>query len=184
MDHRIVLAVVLISTSAVFATADGVYLHLYKYRLFARADSRTEHWTHSIRALMFGPIVYLLFAHPYAGVVLWATLGLVVVDFGVQSWDVLVERGSRATLGGLTPVEYWIHVAAITTHVAAVTLILVTRPDGAWSLSAGTVAPGPWPSLAHWTALAIAPGAVGLGVLHLGLMHPRFRRGPDAGAAA
>ena len=175
MDHRLVVAALLIDLSATIAIVDGVYLHLYKYRLYARPDSVTEHLTHTLRAVLFAPMIYLLFGRCFAGPVLWATLALVLVDFAIQSWDVLVERASRGSLGGLTSLEYWVHVAAITTHVAAVTLVLAARPPAAWSLSAPAVLPGEWPAIAHWSALGLVPGAAGLAVLHLWLLQPRYR---------
>ena len=175
MEHQLVIAALLIDLSATIAIVDGAYLHLYKYRLYARSDSRLEHATHTARAVLFGPMVYLLFARCFAGAVLWATLALVLVDFAIQSWDVLIERASRSGLGGLSSLEYWIHVATITTHVAAVTLVLAARPAEAWSLSAPAVLPVAWPVIARWSALGLVPGAAGLAVLHLWLAQARYR---------
>ncbi|MGE5183526.1 MAG: hypothetical protein ACM31C_15750 [Acidobacteriota bacterium] len=175
MDHHLLVAALLIDLSATIAIVDGLYLHLYKYKLYARRDSVTEHLTHTLRAVLFGPMIYLLFGRCFAGAVLYATLAIVLVDFAIQSWDVLVERASRSSLGGLSSFEYWIHVAAITTHVAAVTLVLAARPAEAWSLSAPTVLAVEWPAIARWSALGLLPGAVGLAVLHLWLLRPRYR---------
>lgn len=175
MNHQLIAAALLLDLSATIALVDGAYLHLYRYRLYARAASRTEHVTHTARAVVFAPMIYLLFGRCFAGAVLWATLAIVLVDFAIQSWDVLVEGASRASLGGLSSLEYWIHVATITTHVAAVTLVLAARPPGAWSLSAPAVLPVAWPAIAHWSAIALIPGAAGLAVLHLWLLLPRYR---------
>ena len=169
------IATVLIALSATVAIADGIYFHLIRYRLYARRDSVTEHLTHTLRAVLFGPMIYLLFGRCFGGLVLWGTVAVVIADFVIQSWDVFVERTSRHSLGGLSSLEYWIHVAAITTHVAAVTLVLSARPDAAWSLSAPTIMPGAWPAIARLTALALVPGALGLAVLHLWLLQPRYR---------
>lgn len=175
MDYRIVIAALLIDLSAGVAIIDGLYFHIYKYKLYARAESFTEHWTHTLRALMFGPMVFLLFAHRFGGKLLWAALLLVLVDFAVESWDVLIERDSRAALGGLTPLESWIHAASITTHIAAVTLVLSARSAAAWSASAPSVMPGAWPWVARLTVLALVPGAIALAALHLWLLQPRYR---------
>jgi hypothetical protein len=175
MDHRLVIAALLIDLSATVAIVDGLYLHLYKYRLYARRGSVTEHMTHTLRAVLFAPMIYLLFGRCFGGPVLFAALAMVVVDFAIQSWDVLVEQASRRSLGGLTSFEYWIHVLAITTHVAAVTLVLAARPAAAWSLDAPAVMPGGWPAIARFSALGLVPGAVCIAVLHLWLLQPRFR---------
>lgn len=181
MNERILAAVLLIDVSALVGIVDGLYFHLYKYKLYAHAASRREHWTHTLRAILFAPIVLLLFALDVGGVALWAATALLLVDFAIESWDVLIEGDSRATLGGLTPLESWIHVASITTHVAAVTLVLAAKPAGAWGLSAPSLLPGAWPAIARWTALLLVAGGVGLAGLHLWLLQPRYR---DRGAAA
>lgn len=175
MSHQLILAALLIDLSATVAIVDGVYLHLYRYRLYAHPASRTEHATHTARAVLYAPMIYLLFGRCFAGAALWGALAIVLVDFAIQSSDVLVERASRSALGGLSSGEYWIHVASITTHVAAVTLALAARPAGAWSLAAPSVLPVAWPAIARWSALGLLPGAVGVAVLHLWLLQPRYR---------
>lgn len=182
VNDRITIAVVLIALSATVAIADGVYFHLIKYKLYARRESIAEHLTHTLRAVLFGPMIYLLFGRCFGGLALWGALGMVLVDFAIQSWDVLIERTSRSVLGGLSSLEYWIHVVAITTHVAAVTLVLAARPASAWSTSAPTVMPGAWPAIARFATLGLVPGATGLALLHLWLLRPRYR--DPAGRAA
>lgn len=184
MDYRIVIAALLMDLSAGVAIIDGLYFHIYRYKLYARPDSLTEHWTHTLRALLFGPMVFLLFARRFGGTLLWAALLLVLVDFAVESWDVLIERDSRVTLGGLTPLEYWIHVASITTHIAAVTLVLAARSAAAWSPAAPSVMPAAWPWVARMTVLALVPGAIGMAALHLWLLQPRYRNAAAARAAS
>lgn len=184
MEHRVVAAALLMDLSASVAIVDGVWFHLYKYRLFARPESRTEHWTHTLRAILFVPMVWLLFARDVAGAALWAAAALVLVDFVVESWDVLIERDSRKTLGGLTPAESWIHVGSLTTHVAAVTLLLAAKPAGAWGLSAAAGAAAAWPWLARATALLLGAGGVGMAALHLWLLQPRYRDAAAAGASS
>lgn len=180
MDDRIAVAALVMGLSALVATSDGLYFHLYKYRLYARPECLSEHRTHTIRAVLFGPMVYLLFARDFGGRWLWATVALLAIDFGVQSWDVLIERDSRASLGGLTSLEYWIHVLSVTSHVAAVTLVLASKPAQAWSLAAPSVGAGTWPALAPMVALLLVPSAAGVGALHLWLLQPRYRDAQSA----
>lgn len=106
MNPRIMIAALLIALSATVAIVDGVYFHLIKYKLYARRESITEHLTHTLRAVLFGPMIYLLFGRCFGGLALWAALALAILDFAIQSWDVLIERTSRSSLGGLSSLEY------------------------------------------------------------------------------
>lgn len=175
MEGRIVAACVLIELFALVAMADGVYYHLYKFRLFARPESIREHFTHTVHALLFGPIVLLLFAANYGGSLLWLAVGIIAVDFFNEGWDILIEKDSRASLGGLPPLEYLIHAVAITLRTGAIALVLSAKPATAWSLSSPVVLPAAYPEIATITAWLVIPGAALFGVLHLWLLAPRYR---------
>jgi hypothetical protein len=70
---------------------DGLYLHLWRYRLHARPESRKEHWLHTFRSLLFPGILATLFLVPPYGVVLWLGLALLAVDQVVEILDVSSE---------------------------------------------------------------------------------------------
>lgn len=113
-------AVLWIVTFAVGAV-DGLYYHLIKLRLHARADSRTEHVAHSLRAFLLPPTLWVAFVA--TGLAPAARLGLllalIATDLAVAVWDVVLESKSRRALGGLPHVEYFVHVATTAAHSAA-----------------------------------------------------------------
>jgi hypothetical protein len=49
------------------AALDGLYLHLWKYQLHVRPESAAEHRLHTTRAVLFVPILVLLFARDFGG---------------------------------------------------------------------------------------------------------------------
>ncbi len=155
------------------STVDGVYLHLWRYRLWARADSRREHWLHTARAVLFAPIVLLVFAQPTAGAALWTGVALLAVDQVFEVLDVLEERRSRAGLGGLSSGEYLVHAVLVTLRAAAVALALASRPAAAWALDAPLTI-GTYPSSIVMLVDQLVPGALIVAVLHvwLGLRRP------------
>ncbi|HTJ42694.1 MAG TPA: hypothetical protein VL463_11400 [Kofleriaceae bacterium] len=173
MVDPFVAGVVLWCAFALIAMIDGAYLHLFKYRLHTRAESYVEHVTHTLRAVTFPPLVYLLVYQRSAGIALWAATALVVVDVVIEAWDVLIERRSRAGLGGLSPFEYLIHVLSITLNSAGTALLLIARPASAWRWDAAAGAPPP--DVVRWIALALIAGGVCTAIQHLWLLQPKYR---------
>ncbi len=99
---------------------DGLYFHLWKFRLYARPQSRTEHLTHTVRACLLGPILWLAFVAPRLDLL----VALVAVDTAVVLADVWLETESRRDLGGIPRSEYVVHVLANTLHTGAMTLAM------------------------------------------------------------
>ena len=69
-------AVLCLVLSTTIAGVDGLYFHLYRYRLYARPASRYEHKLHTINAVLFVPQVVLLFCLQVSGLWLWLSLSL------------------------------------------------------------------------------------------------------------
>lgn len=161
---------------ALFAAVDGLYLHLWRYRLHERQESQREHWLHTVRGLLFPGILATLFLAPPRGGVLWLGLALVALDQAVELWDMLSERDSRASLGGLSSFEYALHVLLTTVRVAAITLALAAVPAEGWLLGAPPV-PG-HPAAVRAVVEGLLPGALVLAGLHVLL----GCRGATAGA--
>lgn len=174
MEHLVYAALALLVAFTLVAAVDGLYLHLWTYRLHARADSRTEHLTHTLHACLYPVWVYLLFIRHSGGALLWLALAVVLVDFAVESWDVLIERRSRAGLGGLSSGEYWLHVVAITLRVAAIALVLAARPPAAWTPGAAWTYGPAHPPLVAWTAAALVVLSLPTAAQHLWLLRPRY----------
>jgi hypothetical protein len=165
------------------AAVDGLYLHLWKYRLYARPESRREHKLHTAQGALFVPVVFLLFYGDFGGAALWTGVLFLAFEQVVEILDVLDERDSRAGLGGLSSTEYALHAVAITARTAAVALALAAKPLSAWSLDAPLVT-GPGHAWASSVGLQMVVGNLLVVGLHLWLMLPRYQRGPVAVPAA
>jgi hypothetical protein len=129
------LAALLFLGHAMVAAIDGVYFHLWKYKLHTFEDTFVEHVTHTLRAWTMVFASFLLFAVNTGGMLLWAAVAVLVFDLLIETWDVLIERKSRQRFGGLSSAEYLVHVHAIFLYAATWTLAFVAKPSGAWSLS-------------------------------------------------
>jgi hypothetical protein len=170
---------------AAVAALDGVWIHLWKLRLFARPTSYMEHLWHTASAVLFVPTVALLFAHPSAGPTLWLALALLVAIHVVEVFDVLAERESRRDLGGLSRFELSVHVVAVGSRTVAIAALLAARPGSIWI---GDGASAPLPAVIARVGEAVAMGAVGIAVVHivLAVLHcpvcTRWCTRPPAGA--
>jgi hypothetical protein len=147
---------------------DGLYLHLWRYQLPARAASRHEHRLHTATAALTLGTLAALFLRETGGLLLWTGVAFVALDLGVAIADMVSERDSRAELGGLSTGEYVIHMLMMASRGGAVALALGARPASAWSLES-PVFLGPLPEPAAAVAWASLPGAVAITLLHLWL---------------
>ena len=167
--HGLVVASSLILLAfAVLSAVDGIYLHLIRYRLHANPSSYREHLFHTVRAVLFAPILVTLFTSVTGGALLWLGVALVLADQIAELLDMWSERDSRAPSGGLSSLEYTLHVALTTLRSAAIVLALAARPAVAWALDAPPVLaplPGPLPLL----VAQLVPGALLVAVLHIWL---------------
>jgi len=88
---------------------DVLYYHLYRFRLYSQPGSVAEEVTHLLRNAIFIALL-LVCMQPATGQ--WARLAffLFAADMGNSVIDVLLEKGSRAGLGGLPSGEYLVHI--------------------------------------------------------------------------
>ena len=161
------IASILLAVYAVAGAIDGIYLHLWKYRLFAHEASRREHHLQTIHTVLFTIVVGTLYVAPSAGLLLWAGVGAFAASFVVAVLDVLEERGARASLGGLTPREYALHVGLTALNAASIALVLAARPAAAWSLDAPVLLDAALPELSRTIALNLLSGAVLTALAHV-----------------
>lgn len=120
----------------ILGTFDGLYFHLYKYRLHLLPAARREHMIHTLRAFVFVPLSILLFVINSSGPLLWAAIVLVAFDAYLELIDILEERKSRAPIGGITGEESAIHVFASSFKFAAILLMFTTKSaDNYFSMS-------------------------------------------------
>jgi hypothetical protein len=147
---------------------DGIYLHLWRYRLHARSASRYEHRMHTIAAVLFAATLPAVFLWETGGLLLWTGVGLIVADMVVSIVDMFSERDSRAELGGLSTGEYVLHMLIMSFRGAALALMLAGRPAAAWAHDAPWIM-GSLPRLAATVAWQALPGAVVVAALHVWL---------------
>jgi hypothetical protein len=175
MNHLITAAVISLNVAVLLGAVDGLYFHLWKYKLYGRSETRYEHKLHTIRAFLFIPIVWLLFGKNYGGWLLWAGVLMAAADTIVELLDVFCEMKSRAGIGGLSTGEYAIHLNATGLRFVALTLILLAKPASAWELNAPWEIAPEYPSWVTWLALNSIPGGLLGGLLHVWLMRARYR---------
>lgn len=111
----------------VLATYDGFYLHLWKYRLYNREESKFEHLTHTVRAILFPAIVLLLLVNQSNFNMFLAGIALAILDFVVLALDANSEDESRKFMGGLPKREYILHLFSNAFHYGVVILALVMK---------------------------------------------------------
>ena len=177
MEHLEIAAAISLALFSIFAAVDGIYLHLWKYRLHTRPESVFEHKLHTLRAFMFIPTLYLLFVNNSAGIALWLGLLFVLIGFVVEFWDVLSENESRKELGGLSSFEYALHVAITIFQVLALAFLFASKPLAAWSLDTGVLLPTNLTSFLKLTGTNTLIGTIAMAGLHIWLLRPKYRQG-------
>jgi hypothetical protein len=110
----------LLMLASLVGAADVGFFHLYRFRLYEQPGSVAEELTHLARHVLFlGIVLVMLLAPPWARA---AVLVLFVADLANTVADVLLERSSRAPLGGLPSAEYLLHALGnLLTGAAAAT---------------------------------------------------------------
>lgn len=151
---------------------DGIYFHLIKYKLHLSPSSRLEHQIHTLRAFLFIPIVYFLFAQNSVGLGLWVGILFTVIDLGVEVVDILVEKESRKNLGGISSVESVVHVAATSCRVAAILLILLSKNPNEYALGAMGSGAALYPVALRFFSYAFIVGTFWGGLHQLGGLIP------------
>jgi hypothetical protein len=164
----LVASLTLLTIFTTIASVDGFYFHIYRYRLYARPESRYEHVLHTWNAVLFPLTIAPVFLAETTGAALWSAVFFNVLTLGIEAADVLCERASRASLGGLTPAEYLMHFGMSGLRWGYVVLALAAKPAEAWS------APSSWtwlvPSPAHLAVFVpwcVAVVGVPVAVLHV-----------------
>lgn len=117
---------------SLFSAIDGLYLHLWKFKLQENPDSKTEHILHTVRALLFIPMIVGIFSFGVQGLLLWAVALVVLVDLGFETWDILIERSSRNKIGGLTSLESLLHNVLTSMRLLTLTFGFLAYPASAW----------------------------------------------------
>lgn len=144
----------LLMLAALLGAVDVLYFHLYRFRLYAQPGSVAEESTHLARHLLFVGIVLTLLLQPPSATAI--VLTLFVLDLANNVADVLLEKSSRAPLGGLPPAEYLVHVLATLLTGMAISAFWWAPPA---ALSTTQVARG-WATVGLGVALFAAEGSL------------------------
>ena len=171
MEILFLLSMICLIAFMFLATYDGAYLHLWKYELFNRKESEFEHKTHTVRAILFPIIVWLLFINIDA-VSFWIGVSLVALDLIVLGIDAYSEKESRSFMNGLPNWEYILHLFANSFHFAAIVLIVATRikVEERSIIYSTEFLSIPIFQITQFIAENILPGAIVLAIVHLLLM--------------
>lgn len=178
METAFLLSSILLVGYSILAVFDGVFLHLYKYRLYLHQESRFEHLTHTIRAILFTGILVSLFINIESNSLFIFGCVLIVADIITLLMDAYVEKDSRQFMGGLPRWEYIIHLLVNGLHFAAIAVFLVIKIDldsNGFTLvknfqhieSYGTF---------RFIAINLLPGAVIISLLHILVYSPKFTK--------
>src|SRR6187402_3149877 len=121
------ISTILVSAFSVLAIIDGFYLHIFKYQLFNHNESKFEHLTHTIRAILFPLIVYFLFLTQNSQTSFYLGISFVLLDIIVLGIDAFVEKDSRAFMGGLPRWEYILHLFVNGFHFASIAVFFAIK---------------------------------------------------------
>lgn len=127
METAFIILIILLIAYIVLAFFDGVFLHLYKYRLYEHKESKFEHLTHTIRAILFTSILISLFINIEENRLFLLGTALVAADIITLIIDAYVEKDSRQFMGGLPRWEYIIHLLVNGFHFASIAVFLVIK---------------------------------------------------------
>jgi hypothetical protein len=140
---------------------DVVYFHMWKFRLFSRAQSRGEEITHVIRGVMVPAVFAVLLLGRPEGTLYWIVAALFFLDTVNSMIDVMIEPKSRAPIG-VPPAELAIHFIGTTMMGAAWATYMISG----WPARNAQSALIPWPAgtFPEWLA-PMAWGALAFGLV-------------------
>lgn len=122
-------AQLMLATSMIGAI-DVFWFHLWRFRLYRQPGSVSEEITHLAGFAVFIAIAATLLISDGPAEARGPILVLFALNMAFAAIDVLLERSSRAPLGGLPPVEYLIHVLVVFGAGAAAATFWWTTESG------------------------------------------------------
>jgi len=171
----------IMSIVAPIAAIDVLYFHLYKFRLHARRESQLETVTHLLRGVLFGAGAFLLTRYEPRGAWFWFVTAVIVLDFANNIADVLLEPRSRASLGGLPPLEYVIHIVGATAS-GVIGALWISHGHPLAALPTELARPGELPAWLELNGHALVLGAVVMTVGEGALLFRAMARPPAPAA--
>lgn len=176
METAFIISSILLIGYSLLALFDGVFLHLYKYRLYEHKESRFEHLTHTVKALLFTGILISLFINIENNNLFIVGCILIVADIITLLIDAYVEKDSRQFMGGLPRWEYMIHLLVNGFHFAAIAVFLVVKVN--FDRNGVTLTSNFTQIESYQTfkliAVNLLPGAFIISLLHILVYNPKF----------
>jgi hypothetical protein len=169
METGILITTILLVLFAILAVIDGFYLHIFKYKLHLQKDSKFEHLTHTIRAIIFPAIVYTLFIKQNSFSLFYVGIALILMDIFVLGIDAFVEKDSRAFMGGLPRWEYILHLFVNGFHFASLSVFFAIKLDftAEGIKFVPDISQYAYYDIFYFVSINIMPGAILLGLIHV-----------------
>jgi hypothetical protein len=161
----------LLALMGTLGSVDGIYFHIFRYRLFAQPSAQTETLTHVLRGFTYSlGLAALLLGLPQ-GRWFWAVAAVFALDLLIDVIDVLLEPSSRAPLGGLSRPEYLVHMLVMAISGGIWTSFVVQGwPQRLAPTGLAPHVPGALPTWLVWDGWMLAAGAPALALLELTLL--------------
>lgn len=174
MEIAFITAIILLAAFVLLAMFDGVYLHLIRYKLYTHPESRNEHISHTIRAMLFPVILWFLYLGT-SDAAFYIGMGVVLIDILVLGADAYMEKDSRSFMGGLPRWEYILHLMVNGFHFASIAVFIVIKvrmgSHGVTLVHDFTTVPEY--QLFTEVARQLIPGGILMGIFHLLLLFPK-----------
>ncbi len=174
MEIAFITAVLLLAVFVLLALFDGLYLHLIRYKLFMHPESRNEHLSHTIRAILFPVILAFLYLGT-TDTAFYIGLAVVALDILVLGADAYMEKDSRSFMGGLPRWEYILHLMVNGFHFASIAVYIVIKlrlqPNGIHVVH--DFSNLPQYQLFTTIVKQLIPGGILMAMLHLFLLFPK-----------
>jgi len=109
MNSSLETTLMILAVVGTIGAIDVLYYHLYRFRLYSQPGCVAEEVTHLLRNAIFIAILLVCMQPANES---WSRVMffLFAADMGNSVIDVLLERKSRAGLGGLPSGEYLVHI--------------------------------------------------------------------------
>lgn len=177
METALIITAILLILFSALALYDGFYLHIFRYQLHNFSQSKTEHLTHTIRAIFFPAILCFLFLKQDCTTSFIIGLVIVVLDITVMAVDAFVEKDSREFMGGLPRWEYILHLFVNGFHFASIAVFLSIKlryENNQMAILSNIVQYQNY-KIFHTIVNNLLPGAILIALLHLLLCIPKTR---------
>jgi hypothetical protein len=149
----------------ILGATDIALFHTLSHGIRKHPDCRTELLVHSLRGPTYAALFLLVPNVAMHGHWYWAMCAILVFDLGLSVWDFLIERRSRARLGGLPSGEYLLHVLLGILYGAFAAMLLSTSTEWPTKATALVWVPVQVPAFLRYLLAVFAVGVFVSGAL-------------------